>query len=463
MDLSDILKERMPSSKRNPLVEALNKALEDRAELWDVVPAKRTGIELFAETDKSQETEYTICNPQTNSYLSLNELAHGVWQLIDGERSVNQIFSELYDRYGLMSIGGIWNTLFALSNGEFLAERIVPLNQLLENRLQTETRWQRYRDFLQKLVRIKYEVKWIERLGERVSRFKNRPAYGIAATLLLAILAAVGLALFVHYFHLAKASLLIFGKQRGNTLVFQLELLVIYVIVFASIMLHELAHMTVVKYNGRRIIDAGFMLYYGVPVFYVNITDIRMAGRGARIRATLAGPFVNGAIGGVLLLAAAFAGQGPAWQVLMSAGMLNIFLFVFNLLPIAELDGNYVFEDLFGIPDLRRKSLQFLRKGFIAKLKGRSSWTREDRVLLSYGILNLLGTLYLLYFALELWFSTARWLFRDIYNSPEFLVPVLGFIMLVFLARLTQLLLRRKYQNRSRINELLAAALPETS
>jgi CRP-like cAMP-binding protein len=72
---------------------------------------------------------------------------------------------------------------------------------------------------------------------------------------------------------------------------------------------------------------------------------------------------------------------------------LNIFL---NLIPILELDGYFMLSDWLRTPDLRPRSVEFLRHDFLHKLRRRERFTRQDVGLLIYGLLGVVGSILLL-------------------------------------------------------------------
>ena len=141
---------------------------------------------------------------------------------------------------------------------------------------------------------------------------------------------------------------------------------------------HELGHAVVLVHHGRRVKSAGFMIYFGSPAFFVESSDGLMLDRGKRIVQSSAGPFAELVIGRRLDLPPwAF----PDWSlapVLYKFAVLNYFVIFLNLVPLLELDGYYILADLIQVPDLRPRSLQFIRYDLWHKLRGREHFTKQE-------------------------------------------------------------------------------------
>jgi len=107
---------------------------------------------------------------------------------------------------------------------------------------------------------------------------------------------------------------------------------------FASIVLHELSHSLVGRYQGMRIKGITLFLFGGVA----EMADEPAAPR-AEFTMALAGPLASLALAGLFyLIAMAAAGAGladPVVAVLRYLALLNLLLAVFNLLPAFPLDG----------------------------------------------------------------------------------------------------------------------------
>lgn len=113
------------------------------------------------------------------------------------------------------------------------------------------------------------------------------------------------------------------------------------VLLYGSILLHELAH----AFAGRA---------RGVPVSQVNLTLVGghtemddAASPGSSALVAVAGPAVNLVVALVAaVLAAVVPAQGPAAWILVSLAGANALVTVFNLLPGLPMDGGWILEAL---------------------------------------------------------------------------------------------------------------------
>jgi Zn-dependent protease/predicted transcriptional regulator len=131
------------------------------------------------------------------------------------------------------------------------------------------------------------------------------------------------------------------STRSGNRLVWSLAYLGL---VFLCVVLHELGHAAMARRFGVRTRE--IVLY---PVGGIARLEAMPAGR-AELFIALAGPAVNVAVAGVLVLVARISGGSLLWDGrLTSAGdllpglfVLNLILFFFNLLPAFPMDGGRV-------------------------------------------------------------------------------------------------------------------------
>jgi Zn-dependent protease len=110
---------------------------------------------------------------------------------------------------------------------------------------------------------------------------------------------------------------------------------------FATILLHELAHALYARARGARVEGITLMVVGGV-------THLEEAPRRPRHEAVMAlvGPLASLAIGALLLLAGRALAPGGWRAALLTLGGLNVGLALFNLLPAFPMDGGRVLRAL---------------------------------------------------------------------------------------------------------------------
>lgn len=149
-----------------------------------------------------------------------------------------------------------------------------------------------------------------------------------------------------------------------------LQVIVVLAWLFPSLLLHELAHGLACKAAGRRVKALGVtFLDRLVPTFYVDVTDIWLATRRARIAVSLAGGGANLLLASITTLAAWPLPPGAPRAGLLLATFTNLALALYTLWPFHGIrgDGYDVFSDLVRIPALRARALATLK----ASVRGR--------------------------------------------------------------------------------------------
>ena len=166
-----------------------------------------------------------------------------------------------------------------------------------------------------------------------------------------------GTPVFVHYSFAILALLVtapLWFEGRLSSLVL---LLLVIVILFLSILAHELGHKAAARVQGARTTEINIGFYGGLA--HLAWDDHRAI---AMRPVALAGPAVNFGLAGIFfalygMATVAGAAEWPRFfepfslsalvaRTLWLAGILNLWLALFNLLPVYPLDGGVIAEDL---------------------------------------------------------------------------------------------------------------------
>ncbi|HMP41905.1 MAG TPA: cyclic nucleotide-binding protein, partial [Roseiflexaceae bacterium] len=193
--------------------------------------------------------------------------------------------------------------------------------------------------------------------------------------------------------------------------------------VLVSLIMHESAHALAVKHYRRTIHGGGVMFYYGLLAAFIDTSDIWRSPRRARIIVSAAGPMSDLFIGSLAAITAvalplffpadliANAAAALAFKIAFTSFVSTIF----NLNPLLELDGYYIMVDLLRLPDLRRRSLAFVRTRLWDKLQQRAPFSREERIFSLYGGLTAIYTTLAVVAAIIFW-------------NDQLVVPILGLL-----------------------------------
>jgi putative peptide zinc metalloprotease protein len=140
-------------------------------------------------------------------------------------------------------------------------------------------------------------------------------------------------------------------------------LLTVKLLFFATLVLHQLVHGLALVHYGRRVREFGFTFLHGfVPAFYVDVTDIFMASRRARIVTALSGTLVHLVLGTLWFLIAIASPPGFLQAFAATSGVIQVQAFFIALYPCCfiEMDGYHIAVDLLGLPTLRHDAVAYV-------------------------------------------------------------------------------------------------------
>lgn len=144
--------------------------------------------------------------------------------------------------------------------------------------------------------------------------------------------------------------------------------------------LHEFAHGLACKHFGGDVREMGVLLiYYVLPAFYCNVSDIYRIGRKhERLWVIFAGIYwqlLVGAVGGLLwLLATPFTLLADLSFLTFIGGTFNILV---NCNPLMKMDGYYALSQALGVTNLHARSSEYVRSMF-ARLVGEPPSDKSD-------------------------------------------------------------------------------------
>lgn len=191
----------------------------------------------------------------------------------------------------------------------------------------------------------------------------------------------------------------------------------IVVVIFAVLTIHEFAHGLTLKHFGGKVEEMGFILLYFIPAFYCNVSDAWMLKKRERIYVTLAGGYIQ-----VFLWALAtiswriLAPETVASRICLITIAVTGIQTLLNFNPLIRLDGYYLFSDYLEVPNLRQKSITYLKNWFVSLLTGTPSERnikfekREKRLFFWYGAFS---TLFVAIFIGIMFYKLGGWIIRE--------------------------------------------------
>ncbi|MGH2724265.1 MAG: cyclic nucleotide-binding domain-containing protein [Actinomycetota bacterium] len=347
-----------------------------------------------------------IANPRDLIHYRLEPGEIEMVRLMDGSRTVKEIVLERFQESGDLEVAGVADLVRQLQEGSFLEPPFVDTYGAVRTAMEPGLTREKIRTFLRTLS-IEWKgadrvVRWLYDHGFRF--FFNPAAVALGTILGIAGIVAFGFVVRSGRFSLAGRSLAI-------------EFLILFGLNYTLTFLHELGHALVVIHHGRRIKSAGFQIYYGSPAFFVDASDALMMDRRARIAQAWAGPFAELIVAGAAsLIILTFPGHLLS-VTLYKFAVLNYFVLFMNLIPLLELDGYFILSDLIQLPDLRPRSLAFVRHDLWAKLRKRDRFTRQEVGLATYGTLGIMFAIFSLYTGFFFWQHIFGRLLARMWNS----------------------------------------------
>jgi CRP-like cAMP-binding protein len=338
--------------------------------------------------------------------------------LMDGTRTVKEIVVERFQESGDMELSGVADLVRSLREGNFLTAPFRDVSAMVRRALDPiPTARARVRQFSKTLS---IEWKGAHRMVAWFYRHLLRWFFIPVVTVITFIAACAGGAAFIALLRSGRFS--IGGASPAA------ESLIILGMNYFLTFMHELGHAVVLVHYRRRVKSAGFMIYFGSPAFFVDASDGLMLDRRQRIVQSFAGPYSELVIAGaVSAIAWAFPNLSIS-PILYKFALLNYFIIFLNLVPLLELDGYWILSDLIQVPDLRQRSVRFIRYDIWHKLRRREGFTKQEVGLGLYSLIGLVFTIASLYWSVFFWREIFGGLVSSLWNSG-----LIGQVLLVSL------------------------------
>ena len=413
-----IVEARLDGDTREGEGRGMWSELAKRVDAAEYRPHLRDDIEVKTFKLRWGNDYAMIANPTDLVHYQLRPEDVELLALMDGTRTVKEIVVESFQESGDLALDGVVDLVRQLRIGNFLTEPYVDTTEIVRRAAHPTTKARtKAREFARTLsvdwAGAHKLVAWFYRYG---LRFFFIPAVAVAAL----VFAVLGLAAFVSVYQSHRFDLGGDSPAAQTLILLGMD----YILTFV----HELGHAVVLVAQGRKIKSAGFMIYYGSPAFFVEASDSLMLDRGKRIVQSAAGPFAE-------LVVSAFASiylwafpESPAAPFLFTWAVINYFVIFLNLIPLLELDGYFILADLIQVPDLRPRSLQFIRYDLWRKIRGRERVTKQEVGLAAYAIVGIAFTVFCLWTSIFFWRTIFGGLISQLWNGG-----VIGKALLVVL------------------------------
>jgi CRP-like cAMP-binding protein/Zn-dependent protease len=340
---------------------------------------------------------------------------------MDGTRTVKELVLEEFESSGDLDPDSVIDIVRTLYEGNFFEQEYRDVDELVARALDpVSDRRRRVRTFAKTLT-IEWKkahevVQWLYDHGLKYAFLKPVIALQV-------VVAIAGLVAFV--------DLVVSGSFTVGGASVAASFIALWILDYFSVVIHELGHAVILIRNGRRIKSAGFMIYFGSPAFFVESSDSLMMDRRQQIVSSAAGPYAETVLAS---LSSLIVWSFPDWflsRTLFIAAALNYYLVMMNLIPLLELDGYYILADVIQVPDLRPRSLGFLRDDLLRKVRHWEHFSKQEVGLALYGILGIAFTIFVLYSSFRYWKIIFGPLIEGLWNGGS-LTRLLLFALALF-------------------------------
>lgn len=331
-----------------------------------------------------RQASFVLRNKATDRYLLLSEPEHFLWEWMDGRTSLQEMATAYVLRYGAFDFELIPALIAKLQRTELLTLR--PASRLREvlARHRKNLGARALEVALKGLEKLTVTSRDVHAPFERLYRWGGLLLFTLPTVVLGLALAVVGALSAVRLWPDAAEIAAPLGRHPI------LALLSVKALFFATLAAHQVVHGLACVHYGRRVREFGFTLLHGfVPTFYVDVTDIFMASRKARVLTALAGPLLHLYLGAVFFWAATQLPPGFLQSFVAASAVFQWQSLLVTLYPFwfLELDGYHILADLLSLPTLNTDSWRFFRD-VPRRLGDGREFSRQDAVLAGYILLS---------------------------------------------------------------------------
>ena len=301
------------------------------------------------------ETWYVLHDPASDRFLRFTPAANQVLALMDGRRSVNEIWKLATERLGddAPTQDETIRLLGQLHAADVLQCDISPDAAELFDRWQKRERQEWKGRFLSPFA-IRFHLLDPERFLARTLPWL-RPLFGWSGALLW--LAVVGPAVFAAATHWSELTLNLLDRLFTPT-----NLLAVWLLFPVLKIFHEFGHGYAAKAFGGEVHDMGVMFLVFTPVPYVDASSsLALPSKARRATVAAAGMIVEVFLAAIALWIWLAAEPGALRAIAHNALIIGgVTTLLFNANPLLRFDGYYILSDLIEIPNLGSRANRYV-------------------------------------------------------------------------------------------------------
>jgi putative peptide zinc metalloprotease protein len=344
----------------------------------------------------SGQPNFILKNRLTERYLLLSEQERFLWDQMDGQRSLQDLATAYVLRYGEFDFDIIPALIRKLQQAQLLV--LTPASRLRKVLARNRARHfvKMIESALLVLERINISSRSVNGFFHRLYRWGGFLLFTPLAAILCGVFAIIGLLAGVKLW--SEADHVAAGLGQNPLL----ALLSVKALFISTLAAHQILHGLALVHYGRRVREFGFTFLHGfVPTFYVDVTDVFMTSRRARVVPAVSGTLVHLVLGSLWFIVAAQAQPGFLQAFAAASGMIQWQAFIIALYPFCfiEMDGYHVLVDVLGAPTLKSDALGYM--GVLVRGRVPGPTTREEWLWISYVVLSVVSVL--AFIAFNIW------------------------------------------------------------
>ena len=389
--------------------------LRERISPADYIPVLRRDL-TWARTKTRHGDPYVMVADRANAaYIRLDEEDDFLASRMDGTRRIADLVVDHFHQFGSFGYEQVVRLVGELRDAGMLTDPSRDIYVQLRDRLHPPAKPAKPNRWEGTLLMLRFPIHGIDGFVTWLYDHVGFVFYKAPVLLLSIVIAVLGMAAFI-------ANLLgghdLFAPLGGSVLLGIVALVVAY---YAATAIHEAAHALTAKHFGRRVDQAGFMLFYLMPAFYVDVTDIWLEPWRRRIAVAWAGPYSGFTVaGGCSILVWLFPHGGLATTLLFKFAVASYLTDLLNLMPLLPLDGYYILMDWLEIPALRQRALAFIKGPMWRMLLDRERFTRQEVLFGVFGILAATYSSISIFLAILYWRRRLRPVVTPLWATPGF-------------------------------------------
>ena len=368
----------------------------ERVSLGSYVPVLRQDL-TWARMKTRHGKPNVMLADRPRKYLRVGERDDFLVQRMDGTRLVSDLVVDHFEKFGTFGLKQVSDLVTTLRQAGFLTDpprdiwgdlgaRLNPAGQPKERRWTEGT-----------AMRLKVPIRGLDGFFTRYHDSVGWVLFSPPFLLVSALVSVFGLVAFIAELLRGRDP---FAPIAGSGLAGIVALVLAY---YITIAIHESAHALTCKHFGRMVPKGGFLLYYLMPAFYVDVTDAWLEPWSRRIAIFWAGPYSGFCLAGFSAVVVWVLPQGLVATVFFKLAVAAYLTNLLNLMPLLLLDGYWILEQWLEIPQLRERALAFVSGPFWRLVWSRRRLSRRELFFAIFGILSGIYTFLAAFIALYFW------------------------------------------------------------